>query len=168
MKVSEVMSGMVHTCHPHDSLNHAAGLMWENDCGCLPVVGTEKQVVGMITDRDICMAAYTQGRALNELRVQSAMSRDVRVCRPEDEIGTAEGLMREFQIRRLPVLDAEGQVVGVISLNDIAREFHHEGSKKHKRVDADQVAHTLAAICAHPNGVKAPTAAVPPAAAAVA
>src|ERR1700693_2016345 len=89
MKISDLMTKEVRACHQHDSLNRAAQLMWENDCGAVPVVDSDLKVIGMLTDRDICMAAYTQGIALVEASVGSAMSCDVCVCGASDNITSA-------------------------------------------------------------------------------
>lgn len=154
MKVSELMASPVHVCGVYENLNEAVRRMWEEDCGCLPVVNGSDEVVGMLTDRDACMAAYTQGRLLRDIPVSSAMSGHVQTCRDEDTVETAEALMKEHQIRRLPVLGKDGRLVGVISLGDIALEFKLEQKTKKRKVDAKQVAETLAAICAHQNGAR--------------
>ena len=87
MRIEQLMTKSPKTCRPDSSLSHAARLMWENDFGCLPVTeGDESgRLVGMITDRDICMAAYFAGRALNEIQVADAMTKDVRACNPGDD-----------------------------------------------------------------------------------
>ncbi len=90
MKVSELMTKRVRACHQHDSLNRAAQLRWENDCGAAPVIDSDSNVIGMLTDRDIRMAAYTQGVALAEASVGNAMSRHVSVCKPSDNIPAAD------------------------------------------------------------------------------
>jgi CBS domain-containing protein len=109
-------------CATHNTLNTAAQNMWDNDIGCVPVVDKDRRVVGMLTDRDVCMAAYIQGAPLTGLLVTSAMSKQVFSCAPDDDIAAAEKLMREKQVRRLAVIDAQGRLAGIISLNDIARE----------------------------------------------
>jgi CBS domain-containing protein len=147
MNVGQLMTQNVRACHPDDTLNTAAQIMWDNDCGCVPVVDADRRVVGMLTDRDICMAAYTQGGSLRMLRVSSAMSEKVYSCKPEDTLAAAEELMREKMIRRLPVTDAQGHLVGIISLNDVAREAEGERARPRKDVTADEVGLTLAAIC---------------------
>ena len=114
------MTAPVHTCHVEDSLERAAHLLWEHDCGCLPVVDTPGVVQAMITDRDICMAAYTGGRPLAELSVADSMSSDLVSCGPDDDLAAAAGRMAEHQFRRLPVLDGGGRVQGMLSLNDMA------------------------------------------------
>ena len=155
MKVSELMTKGVRACHQHDSLNRAAQLMWENDCGAVPVVDSDTKVIGMLTDRDICMAAYTQGVALGEASVGSAMSREVCVCNPSDNISAAAERMRERQIRRLPVINDEERLVGILSMSDIAREADRlRASKSRKRPIKDgELIETLGAICsANANG----------------
>jgi CBS domain-containing protein len=152
MKVSDLMTKEVKTCHQHDSLNRAAQLMWENDCGAIPVVDSDLKVIGMLTDRDICMAAYTQGVALAAASVGSAMSCDVCLCAAGDNITSAAELMRERQIRRLPVVDKEQKLVGILSMSDIAREAERlraAKSKKRPIKDSDLI-ETLGAICS-PN-----------------
>lgn len=147
------MTTAVKSCGPYDTLNRAAQIMWENDCGAVPVVDHDTRVVGMITDRDLCMAAYTQGVLLNHSQVNGAMSKDIIVCGPAQDIATAEKLMREHQVRRLPVVDDKERLVGILSLNDIARYADRErASKARKRQIKDtEVVQTLGAICV-PNG----------------
>ena len=125
--VHDVMRVRVHTCSPQDTLHRAAQIMWEKDCGCLPVIDEARRVQAVITDRDICMAALTQGLALGEISVATAMSSQVRVCSPDDTLGSVEDLMREAQIRRVPVVDADQVLIGMISLADIARYLRPRG-----------------------------------------
>jgi CBS-domain-containing membrane protein len=120
MKVKELMEIKVRSCLVDDSLNWAAQLMWEGDCGALPVVGPEGDVVGMITDRDICMAAYTKGRPLTLIKVGDAMAKQVTTCSAESSAETAMSLMKEVRVRRLPIVDAQGKLAGILSLNDLA------------------------------------------------
>src|ERR1039457_4424774 len=119
MKGGDLMTKKVKACHQHDSLNRAAQLMWENDCGAVPVVDSDSKVIGMLTDRDICMAAYTQGVALVEASVGTVMSRNVCACNPSDNISAVAEQMRERQIRRLPVIDKAQRLVGILSISDI-------------------------------------------------
>jgi CBS domain-containing protein len=110
MKVSEVMTEKVLYCRQDASANAAAQLMWENNCGAVPIVDENLKPVGILTDRDICMAAYTQGLPLGSILVTSAMARE-----------PVHRLMRAHQIRRLPVVDAQGKISGVVALADLAR-----------------------------------------------
>lgn len=148
MKVRDLMVRDVKCCATYSTLNSAAQTMWENDVGCVPIV-EDGRVVGMLTDRDICMASYIQGVSLKEAPVTSAMSKQVFSCKPEEDIAAAERLMREKQVRRLPVIDAEGRLAGIISLNDIAREASREVEmKKEREVSDAEIARVMAAVCA--------------------
>jgi CBS domain-containing protein len=142
MNVSKLMHPDAITCRTHDMLDRAAQLMWEHDIGCLPVVADDGKVAGMITDRDICMAAYTQGIPLSAIPVTMPMAKLVHTCAPDDDLREVEKAMQRWQIRRMPVIDDSGHPVGMISLNDIARGSQRDG------VPAAEVAATLAAVCA--------------------
>ncbi|HTO99457.1 MAG TPA: CBS domain-containing protein [Myxococcales bacterium] len=121
MKVREVMVPKVITCDQRAALAEAVKLMWEHDIGFLPVVSAETgALLGVITDRDACMAAWFQGKPLWDIPVGSAMSMRVASVSAEAEVDEAELIMSEFQVHRLPVLDEAGKLVGVISLNDLA------------------------------------------------
>ncbi len=119
MTVENIMTRDVTCCGPDETLDRAAQIMWERDCGCVPVL-SDGRVVGMITDRDCCMAAYTKGQPLSAIRVGDAMAREVRFCGPREGLATVEERMREYQIRRMPVIEDDGRLVGIVSLNDLA------------------------------------------------
>lgn len=147
MNVGQLMTQNVRACRPEDTLQAAAQIMWDCDCGCVPVVDADRRVQGMLTDRDICMAAYTQGGPLRALYVSNAMSKQVYSCRAEDTLEAAEEVMRTHQVRRLPVVGAGGRLVGIISLNDLARGAERELPAKRRKVKIDDIGKTLAAIC---------------------
>ena len=149
MRVKELMTQQIQSCRPDDSLELAAQLMWDHDCGCIPVCAGDgaSRTIGMITDRDICMGALFQGKPLRELRVSDAMARKVLACRPQDTLAEAEKAMRDARIRRLPVLDDQGSLIGMLSLADLAREATRERSQSRKEVTEVEVNNTLAAIC---------------------
>jgi CBS domain-containing protein len=117
--VKDLMTRSVHACHPNDSLEIACRIMWENDCGSVPVVDDGLRVRGMITDRDVCMAAWNQGRPLKEIPVGTACSSDLVCCLQDDPVSEAERLMMRHRVRRLPVTDPYGRLLGVLSLSDI-------------------------------------------------
>jgi CBS domain-containing protein len=148
MRVEKIMSHQVTTCGPHDSLEHAASLMWNSDCGSLPVVAANgsHEVRGIITDRDICMAALFQGKPLRDLRVEDAMAKNVITCRASDKIGDAARIMEQEQIRRLPVLDNDGGLMGIISMADIVREAARSQYSQHHEIPSSDVMMTLARI----------------------
>jgi CBS domain-containing protein len=146
MRVDKLMTKEVATCGPDDTLNRAAQLMWERDCGFVPVIEQSRRVVGVVTDRDACMAAYTRGKPLPEIRVRDVMSTRVRACRPTDDVAAAEESMRESQVHRLPVVDDGDHLLGVISLADIAREAGRKAGSKSPEVSPAEIGETLARI----------------------
>ncbi len=148
MLAKDLMSHPVFTCHVNDTLHLAAQRMWDHDFGALPVVNDEGKLVGMLTDRDICMAAYTRGEALDALLVNGAMSKGVVYARADASIGELEDLMAKHTVRRLPVINSDGEPIGVVSLNDLAIEAAQPDT--HIRNGLPKIAHTLAAICQHP------------------
>jgi len=148
MKIQEIMQRNVKACTQDDTLNTAARLMWDNDCGCVPVIATDGNgaIVGMISDRDICMAAYTQGKCLSDIAVTVAMAQSVLSCKPYDDLALAEAMMREARIHRIPVVDDNGAVVGIVSLTDIARNALSLGDSRVALGTQAEIARTLAAI----------------------
>src|SRR5678816_3720220 len=118
MLAKDLMTSPTITVHVNDPLNVAAQKMWDADIGALAVVNDEGKLTGMITDRDICMAAYTQGCALDSLLVNCAMSRHPISARPEHDVGEVGQLMAKYQVRRIPVVDDAGKPVGIVSMND--------------------------------------------------
>jgi CBS domain-containing protein len=154
MRVEQLMTRRVRICRPDDTLERAAQLMWDHDCGSIPVCTDEagSVAVGIITDRDIAMCAMFHPRPLRDLPVSEAMSRNLRVCRPSDSLEAAEGIMRDAQVRRLPVVDADGRVIGMISLADLAAEAARECAPgASKEITETEVGDTLSAICQPPT-----------------
>ncbi|HEY8378174.1 MAG TPA: CBS domain-containing protein [Nannocystis sp.] len=141
--VEELMSRPVYTCTHDETLHTAARRMFERDCGALPVVDHEGRLIGIVTDRDMCMAAYTQRRLLSEIPVSMAMSTRVFTCRPTDTIDTAEHIMRQRRVRRVPVVDADHHPVGMLSLDDLARD----AARRQQRDVEHAFVHTMATIC---------------------
>jgi CBS domain-containing protein len=119
MKVKEVMTEQPAAVWITDSLASAAISMWENDCGILPILKDDRKVVGLITDRDICMATAIRNRPESTISVEEVMSGTVYSVAPSDDIHKALEVMREHKLRRLPVLDKAGELKGIVSMNDI-------------------------------------------------
>lgn len=120
-QVGSIMTEGVLVCSGKDPLTRPAQLMWELDCGIVPVVDAEQRLEGVITDRDICMAAFTKGRPLHEICVADVMSQPVHSCCANDSLVSAIAVMAAAQVRRLPVVDAEQRVVGIVSLANLGR-----------------------------------------------
>ena len=149
MKVKDIMNRDVHSCRLDTDLAMAAMQMWDGDFGVLPVVANGGTVVGMITDRDICMAAATKRRDPGEIRVEEVMTGQVYGCAPDAEIHEALKIMEQRRVRRLPVMSAEdGKLVGILSLNDVALKAQADAKAD---LSAQDVETTLKSICAHPE-----------------
>ena len=149
MKVREVMTPDPKGIWITESLAGAAREMWENDCGALPIIKDGQKVVGMITDRDICMATAMRDRSPSHISVEEVMSRAIFAAKPEDEITEALSIMREHKIRRLPVLNETGELTGILSMNDIVLKAKPRNGKK-PDLDYADVVKTYKAICEHP------------------
>jgi CBS domain-containing protein len=148
MKVATIMTQDVAVCADSETLNRAAQLMWENDCGCVPIVDLHSKIVGILTDRDICMAAYTRGANLDAIQTADAMATHPFTCRQDDDLATAQEIMRKHCVRRLPVVASDGKLVGILSLSDIARITGQPDAKA-------EVADTLVAVSTPRQHVKA-------------
>jgi CBS-domain-containing membrane protein len=146
MKVEQMMNRAVKACSPQDSLNKAAQVMWENVCGAVPVVDSQSKPIGFLTDRDICMAAYTQGKPIQAMTVEGAMARKVVCCQVSDELDYAMRLMGENHVRRLPVIGSDGKLAGVLSLDDLAFEAARPLRGGVNRALRDQVAEVFLAV----------------------
>jgi len=130
MRIQDLMTWDPESCTPHHDLSHAAMIMWRRDCGIVPVVdsGTNK-LIGVITDRDICMATATKGRSPASITVGEVMSKKPMHCLPGDDLKTALRRMGETQVRRIPVTDTQGNLRGMITLNDLI--LHAEKTDRH-------------------------------------
>lgn len=118
MNVSEVMTKQVETVSPQQTIKDAAELMQQLDTGVLPV-GENDRLVGMVTDRDIVIRAIAQGRG-PDAEVREAMTESVLYCFEDDSIEDAAKQMGEAQVRRLPVMNRDKRLVGIIALGDLA------------------------------------------------
>ncbi len=141
MIVSELMSNSPRTCRPDDVCAVPARHMWEGDCGCVVVTHHDGAVAGVVTDRDLCIASYTTGLPLTAIPVESAMSKEVFTVHAADPAHKALDLMMLRQVHRVPVVDAQGALAGIVSLTDLVHR-HSSGS----RVQPDNIYRTLSAI----------------------
>ena len=143
MKVKDLMTREPRTCSPDTTLAAAAQLMWEGDCGILPVVD-DGELVGVVTDRDMYIALATQNARASHLRVGGVATKTVATCDPEDDVHAALATMKQARVRRLPVLGFGRTVMGILSINDILRVAGAD-----RGVSDEDVVSTLQAICAH-------------------
>src|SRR6266576_1564443 len=115
MKVAEVMTRNVQSCTPETNLAAAAMQMWNGDFGTLPVVDDEGSVIGMITDRDICIAAATRHEDIANIKVSEVTTREVHSCTPETSVPDALKTFEQARVRRLPVVDEDDKLQGILS-----------------------------------------------------
>ena len=146
MKVEDVMTEDVQFCTPETNLAAAAMQMWDHDCGTLPVVSEDGTAIGMITDRDICIAAATRHRDIAEIRVGELASGALHSCTPNTRLDEALKIFQQARVRRLPVLNNDGKLEGILSLNDIVLLGREEFEKKVPDVSYADVVNTLRAI----------------------
>jgi CBS domain-containing protein len=150
-KVMDLMTPRVMCIRATDSLAAAAEIMWQHDCGVVPVQEDGGRVVGVVTDRDICMATWSRNVAPSAIVASEAMSTDLAYCSPNDSIADAEALMRSYQIRRLPVLNSQQELVGILSIADITRAADLAAlSQSTLEVPPEHVIATLATIGTRP------------------
>ena len=117
--IEKLMSRNVELCHAYETLDRAAQKMWNADIGAVPVLDDEDHLTGMLTDRDICMATYTQGRAPDQIIIGEVMATHPISCRQTDSVAAAAALMKQHQLHRIPVIDPERHVLGMLTLNDL-------------------------------------------------
>jgi CBS domain-containing protein len=149
MKVQDVMTSEVKSCRPETNLAEAAAMMLDYDCGALPVVNNENKVVGMITDRDLAIAAATKARLASEIPVSEVISRKVCSATLDEDIHTALKTMRHEKIRRLPIVNRDGTLQGILSLNDIALRAEEEKGRHNPELTYEDAMSTVKAICEH-------------------
>jgi CBS domain-containing protein len=160
MKVKDVMRSTVISCRPETNLAEAVDLLWSSDCGILPVLDAAGKVCGVITDRDICVAVGTRNRAPADLRVKEVAASEIFTCKPEDDVHFALEVMRDNQVRRLPVVDAADVLKGILSIADIILRAEPVDGKK--ELSFNDVLPALRAICqrhAAPEPQRVPAAA---------
>src|SRR4029453_5528599 len=144
MKVKDLMTTDVKRCSPETNLATAARIMFEGDWGAWLVTDERDRVVGVITDRDICIAAATRPGTEAEIRVKDVISREVYTCAPGDDVRAALETMKARQVRRLPVVEQGGRLVGILSIHDIAVQSRSRGAD----VPPDSVLDAFIAITA--------------------
>ena len=151
MKVQDLMTPAPEACRPDDNLGEAVALMWTADCGVLPVTDHSGHVAGILTDRDICVALATRNQRAADVRVGSVMRTNVQTCLPSEEVLTALARMGDRRVRRLPVVDTLGRLVGILSLNDaVLAAGGSDGVRPAAVLDA------FKAVCAHQLPAAAP------------
>ncbi|HET8580241.1 MAG TPA: CBS domain-containing protein [Nitrospiraceae bacterium] len=149
MKVRDIMTRDVQCCGPDTNLAVAAKMMWDSDCGVLPVLNVEGRVLGVITDRDICVAVATRNKLASEITVWEPVTGKACTCRDTDDIHTTLDIMKREKVRRLPVVDEDGLLQGMLSMNDLVLNAEETKGKKAPALSFEDVMYTLKVIGAH-------------------
>lgn len=139
MKVEKIMTKHVGFCHPEDKLTKAVEIMWQYDCGSVPILNEQNKVMGMITDRDVCIAVTTKSRLSSEISVSEMTNGQIFTCIQKDDVKKVLKIMSKNQIKRLPVVDKSCKLQGIISITDILIAANKKSLQK-------QVLQTIKAI----------------------
>ena len=150
MQIREVMTREVKSCRSDTNLAEAATIMWENDCGVVPIVDDENQVLGLLTDRDICMAVATKNRLASDIKAGEIISRKVYGCAPDEDVDNALKIMELMQIRRVPVFSKDRSLQGILSLTDLILKAEKSG-RPNGSISYDEVIQTLKGISESPK-----------------
>ena len=142
MKVRDIMTTDVRSCGPDTTDAEAAHLMWDGDCGILPIVD-DGELIGVATDRDKYIALATRNKLASQLSVGEVTGSEVVTCGPDDDVQAALATMKQHHVRRLPVEGFGGTVAGIVSMNDILLAAGTKG------IGNAEIVETFRAICAH-------------------
>jgi CBS domain-containing protein len=149
MKVQDIMTSNVKSCRPETDLAAAAAMMLEGDFGVLPVVDNSGKAIGMITDRDIAIAVATKGRPASQIAVSEVISGRVYSCHLNDGIKAALKTMRHEKVHRMPVVNDDGMLQGIVSMNDVVLRAEEARGRHVPELSYEDAMSTLKAICEH-------------------
>ena len=160
MKVNDVMMRTPASCSPDTNLAAAVEILWNRNCGILPVVDSDTRVFSVITDRDICIALGTRNRLPGEIMVSDVVNRRAICCSAEEGVKAALARMAEAKVRRLPVVDADGKLVGILSMDDAVDRTDLKPGVKGNELTSEDVVSILKKLYAPQLPVAANKAAV--------
>ncbi len=144
MKVADIMVRTAASCNADMNLGEAVEIMWNRDCGILPIVNAQSKVTGVITDRDISIALGTRNRLPGEIAVKEVASPKLHSCKPEDEVHSALQTMARAKVRRLPVINTAGGLEDILSMDDVVS--HAEMANRASDISAERVVNILKAV----------------------
>lgn len=145
MKVKDIMTTEIQCCDRNSSLDKIATQMWEHNCGAIPVVDENSKPVGMVTDRDIAMCCTINHKAPWELQASTILgNRNIYSCSQDTNITSAMNLMKDNKIRRLPVTNKNGKLVGLLSIDDVISQS--QNNKQAKELSYETTMKTLKAV----------------------
>ena len=148
MTVRQIMTKSPKSCFPDMNLAQATELLWSASCGALPVIDAAQKVIGIITDRDICIALGTRNQRASELTVGQVMSGKLYMCHSDDEIHAALNTMRVHKVRRLPVVNHEGKLTAMLCASDVLLHVRHDDGSG-PELSYEDIVNTLRGIYCH-------------------
>lgn len=148
MKVADLMTKPPAYCNPQTNLAAAAEILWNHNCGILPIVDSKEKVIGVVTDRDMCVALGTRNRLPSEVTVSEVASGKVIACTPDDDLRGALAKMAQARVRRLPVIDVSGKLQGILSMDDIVLRTEAGTLKRDSELSFEDVVGTLKSVYA--------------------
>ncbi|HLJ42230.1 MAG TPA: CBS domain-containing protein [Candidatus Acidoferrales bacterium] len=143
MKVKDVMVGTPASCTSETNLGSAVEILWKQNCGILPIVDAQQKVIGVVTDRDVSIALGTRNRLPGEITVGQVASGNVFGCKADDDVRTALATMGEAKVRRLPVINANGKLEGILSMDDVVLHSEARIPGRTPELSHDDVVDTL-------------------------
>ena len=146
LRVEDVMTHGPECCQADADLATVANVMWDLDVGCVPIVDDGHHIAGMITDLDIAMASFLNGKPLHDLRFADVMAKTIVTARVGDRLRTVQDLMQKSKIRRVPVVDGDRKLVGIVSLHDLVRAANKDRRRLFPDVRMKDIAKTRAEI----------------------
>jgi CBS domain-containing protein len=146
MKVQDAMMRTPAYCSPETNLGSAVELLWDRDCGFLPIVDAKKRLIGVVTDRDLCMALGTRNRLPGQITVGEVATGKVYSCREQDDIHAALEAMANKRVRRLPVVNEEGVLQGILSMDNVVLHTESSGRGRKAELSNEDVVNTLRQI----------------------
>jgi CBS domain-containing protein len=150
MKVREVMMKSLAFCSSRTNLAEATEMMWVHNCGILPVVDEHQKPIGVITDRDICIALGTRNRPASEITVGEVTNGRLFYCAAEDDLHSALEIMHRKRVRRLPVVGKDGLLDGILSMDDVVLHAEKGAGGKDPELTFEEVVETYKGIAGHP------------------
>jgi CBS domain-containing protein len=143
MRVSSIMMRTPAACNSRVNLGAAVEILWQRNCGMLPVLDDQSKVIGVVTDRDLCIALGTRNRLPGEVTLAEVISGKVFSCKPEDDVHVALNTMAREKVRRLPVINREGKLEGILSMDDVVGHCEAKTFSKTPELTYDDVVGTL-------------------------
>lgn len=146
MKVQDIMMRTPACCTPETNLGAAVEMLWTRNCGMLPVVDARQKVIGVVTDRDLCVALGTRNRLPGEITVGEVVSGEAYTCRAQDDVHAALQTMAKKRVRRLPVVNQDGVLEGILSMDNVVLHTESGAWGRSAELSQEDVVKTLQQI----------------------